>query len=468
MINRLHISKTSSSDNTVLTSGKQNASLLKRLLPWIMILILLALLYWVMLGRIAWRDYHYAHASLSDMAATCSKGEDLHSCAVLMRRAIEARHTEVAVPALQACWDRIRAGSLSATTIEKADIIGNLSLAAMLSGRQDEAPSLFDPAMKLDYGCVPAHIAYSLWLTGRSEDARAMHELQIATTLEPRNDLAWFLTAHILDQNNRLPEGLDAIQKALAINPSNPSCWQELGDNYGYSDRQVESLKAYQEELKRDPNSLSAQADVARALSLTAKTKEQYKEAVRRVQAVIDRKPNNLGEGYMELGELHLTFGDYRAARNALEIALKDDATIPELHYKLARARRLSGDIKGSDEAMHRYKEMYRHYQNTRTLQKSLGEKPNDVGLHLSLAKEWEYYQSWNQAGMEYQSVLRLIPAHPEATRRIAELKKMIEEGRAITPHSWVLERLLRASRVSGRPAHPSSGENQPIHGKAG
>ena len=459
MINRLHVSKPSPSGSVTKGSTRIGRVVPARLLAMSLIFGLALLLYWLLVGRFAWRDYRFEHAGLNQLAGFCAHGDDVNACSVLSRRAIQERHTEMAIPALQTCWERVRSGRVPATTTQKAEIIGDLALADMLSGRHEEAPPLFSTATQLDYGCVPAHIAAALWLIGQNQDAHALHELEVATTLEPKNELAWLLTAHIYDQNNRLKEGREAIQKAIALNPKNPTCWQESGDNYGYADRLDESLKAYQEELKRDPNSLVAQADVARALALTAKTREEYQEATRRVQAVLAQKPTNSGEGYSELGEIQLKFGDYAQARTSYENALKDDDTIPELHYKLARARRLSGDLKGSSEAMHRYKEMYGHYQKARTLQKSLGEKPNDASLHLALAKEWEYYSAWNLAAREYQTVLTLQPGQPEATRRISDLKKRVDEGRTVTPHNWVLERLLRVSTSgAGPPAASPSG----------
>jgi tetratricopeptide (TPR) repeat protein len=244
-----------------------------------------------------------------------------------------------------------------------------------------------------------------------------------------------------------LKKGREAAQKAIALNPDFPSSWQELGDSYGYAGNHEESLKAYQQELKLDPESMTAQSDVARALALTAKRPEQYRDAVARIESLLKRNVMNPGAAYSLLGDLHLRFGHYQEARKALEYSLKEDATIPDIYYKLAQARRLAGDSAGAAQATSQYKEMSYHYQRTRTLQKQASEAPDNADLHLKLAREWEYYKAWPQVEQAYREVLRIRPADPEATQGLSKLRRMAEQGKAVTPYNWVLERLLRQSQ---------------------
>src|SRR5207248_3143439 len=92
----------------------------------------------------------------------------------------------------------------------------------------------------------------------------------------------------------------------------------------------------------------------SRALSLSARARAEYAEAVPRAQQVMARDPVQRGAGGALLGDLHLRFGHYAEARAALEEAVKSDATIPEWQYKLAQARRLAGDPAGAARAMRR------------------------------------------------------------------------------------------------------------------
>src|SRR5262249_49676340 len=151
----------------------------------------------------------------------------------------------------------------------------------------------------------------------------------------------------------------------------------------------------YQQELKLAPDLPVAQADVARALSLTAKTPAQYQTAVERVEASLKTNVINPAPGYTLLGELHLKFGHYPEACKALEASLKADSTVPEVHYNLSRAYRLAGNIAAADRTMKHYQDMESHYRKTLRLQKELSEKPDDLKLHLELAHAWEYYKAW-------------------------------------------------------------------------
>src|SRR5262249_7923393 len=162
------------------------------------------------------------------------KQGDIQACTWLCNRSIAANHPEQSITPLKTCWSNVKTGRLPVSTRDRALLEGDLALALMLALKIDEAAPLFQDVFVLDYQCVPAHLALALWLQDKQRDSAAVHELKVVTTLEPNNDLAWYLMSHLYVNHNQLDEGRAAAQKAIAINPKVASYWQELGDSYGY------------------------------------------------------------------------------------------------------------------------------------------------------------------------------------------------------------------------------------------
>jgi len=424
-------------------------------------LVVLAGVYVVSIGLPRWRAYRYARMSPDQLAPICASG-DVAACDALSRTAIALKRPEKAIEPLVDCWRGVVTGRLSLPPAQRARIAGNLGLMLMLALRIDEAPPYFQEALRQDMKCVPAHVALALWLQSKRFEDGAMDELRAATQLDPRNDMAWFLMAHLFNENNMLDQAREMAQKAIAINPKVASYWQELGDSYGYANRHAESLPAYQEELKLDSDLPVARADVARALALSARTPAQYREAVQRVEDALKTNIVYPAGGYTLLGELHLKFGHYPEARKALEASLKYDPTVPQVYYSLSRACRLAGDKRGETKAMRQYQEMERHYRETQRVQKKVSEMPKDPDLRLALARAWLYYKAWPDARREYQEALRLRPGDAEATGKLKELNQMAARGQDRVPYNWVLELLRKAGKrqpspgaAAGSPAAP-------------
>src|SRR5579884_497708 len=425
------------------SSGKQGERRVRLLL--LAGLVISLAVYWFVIGAPRWRARRLAQMNTADLTRACSQ-HDLAACTLLGNRLIRARQAERAVAPLKECLNAIQAGSVHASTAEKAQVLGVLGLALALSNQVPESASYFRPAIYQDFNCAPAHLAFAFWLNSNNAYAIALKELDTTLTLDPDNDLAWFLRAHIYNNNKEPEKARDAAQKAIALNPSFPNSWQELGDAFGYSGRYEECLPYYQQELKLDPDSPTAQADVARALALAAKDEAQYQEAVQRITDVLNRNIVEAGPGYTLLGQLHLRFGRYKEARAALEKSLKLDDTVPEVYYSLSQALRLTGDIKGAEKATAQYKEMELNFREARTLQKQLSEHPDDPDLHLALAKKWEHYKSWSNALREYQATLTLRPQDRVARARAAALARYSSQIREPVAKNFAMARLLNAN----------------------
>ena len=422
-----------------------------------------AIAYWITMGAPRWYAYRYAHASIADLQASCSSGQNTAACTTLGQKLIAAKHPEQALGPLQNCWARISTPQSQVPAPEQANVAGTLAEALMLSNRVSEAPTYFREAIHRDSDCVPAHLAFAFWLQNMQIDQLALNEVKIVTVLDPRNDLAWFLMAHLYNGNNSVEQARAAARKAIAINPKIPSYWQELGDSYGYAGLYAESLPPYREELRLAPDAVTAQADVARALAMGAATPAEYQEARALVTDVMHRKHLEDGSAYSMLGDLYFRFHHFAEARAALGKAIQYDHSIPNNYYELSLSCRLTGDPKGADLAMSTFRDMEAHYRHTSTLQKQLAEHEDDPELHIALAREWERYKLWPNALREYRAAMHLRLGDPLATKKVAELAHYAAPKKAIL-RNWAVTRLLKANAeitiehgpLPDAPQHPS------------
>jgi tetratricopeptide (TPR) repeat protein len=419
----------------------------RRLIALAAVLTLLIILLGALVVAPYWNARRLAAASTKYLQQQCAEDVNIFACSILTRKSIGARRTEQAWEPLEIAWRKVESGAAAVTPQRKAELAGSIALAYMLSGRTEEAPRFFTRASDLDAGNVNARLAAAFWLSAEERYSDAMRELELITKLDPKDDLAWFLMAHVYNENNLVQKGREAAQRAVSLNPGFPSYWQELGDSYAYEGVYPDALKHYREALRLDPESTTAKADVARVSALVATRPDEYADALNRVTEVIKNDPLDAPSGYALLGELHMKFGKYALARDALKQAIKSDETIPEPYYRLSQALRLSGDVPGAEKVLARYNEMNRHFHRIQTLRKKLGETPRDPQLHLDLAREWEYYKAWTQAVSHYQEVLRLQPANLVAAKRLGQLEQLRQEGKLTTPYNWVLVKILRSTR---------------------
>jgi tetratricopeptide (TPR) repeat protein len=389
-------------------------------------LIAVLLVYAFVVGMPKWRAYVIGHADAARLRAMCADSTDVAACIEYGRRMVEARSPQEAIDPLHAAVNHLAAHSTGVTVKQRAALSGTLAEALMLAGRGSEANAYFADAIKMDDECVPGHLAFAFWLEGLHNNALAKNELKIVTTLDPRNGMGWFLLAHIYNGENTLDKARDCAQKAIAINPKLPNYWQELGDSYGYAGRFRESFPAYRQELQLDPTSITAQADMARALALGADTPAEYAEAVDRMTTVMHLKDLEAGPAYYLLGTLHLKFGHYQEARAALEKCVRYDGSLPENFYNLSMARKMCGDTKGAAQAMAHFNTMETHYRHTQTLQKQISERPNEPDLHVEVAREWEWYHNWSDALREYQKAAKLKPNDAQIQAKIQEIEPRV------------------------------------------
>ncbi len=434
-------------------------------------LIALLIVYAFAVGRPRWHAYVIGHADMARLHGMCADTTDVAACTALGQRLIAARAPQDAVDPLSAAVNHLELHPADVSPKERAALVGTLAESLMLAGRGREANTYFTQAIKLDDECIPAHLAFAYWLEGLHNNALAKNELKIVTTLDPRNDMGWFLFAHIYNGENVLDKARDCANKAIAINPKMPNYWQELGDTYGYAGHFRESFPAYREELRLDPTSIAAQADMARALALGANTPDEYTEALRRMTTVMRLKDLEAGPAYYLIGTLHMKFGHYQEARAALEKCVRYDATLPENFYNLGLARKLCGDRKGAAAALAHFNLMEKHFRHTQTIQKQLSERPNEPDLHVEVAREWEWYHNWPDALREYQKAAKLKPQDAQIAAKIREISPRVVNQPA-QPVNPAVARLMNVNHAivlretQGAGGYPATNPNLATLGK--
>lgn len=190
--------------------------------------------------------------------------------------------------------------------------------------------------------------------------ARAIPHLRAATRLRPRSAFAWVALGDALLFCNQLPEAERAYVEARRLDPSSDVALRGYGQLLVKQGRLKEAMKVLEEGVRQHPESLDLRLalgnlligykhapqaievlkpavqqapDNAEAHFLLGQAYEgdfHIRTALAEQQAAVALEPN-FTEAWGRIGLYQVTLGDYRAARPALETAIRLDPR--ESHY---------------------------------------------------------------------------------------------------------------------------------------
>ena len=205
------------------------------------------------------------------------------------------------IGALDAAIDAFRRAVAERPAFRKAD--NNLILTLVKAGKGPEAIARAG-ALVAAAPDDPDRL-FTLGLAESEQDvAAAIATFRRVLQLEPKHTLARYNLALVLKRADRLPEAIDALQRALEIEPR-PEALYTLGVIYW---QQGDTERA------------------ARALRDAVAADARYADA------------------YYTLGAVLAARSDWRGAADALRRAIALRADLPGAHYSLARVLRQSGD----------------------------------------------------------------------------------------------------------------------------
>ena len=89
----------------------------------------------------------------------------------------------------------------------------------------------------------------------------------------PQSAAALHNTGRVLLQQNKFPEAIDALTRALQLNPNLPHAWNARGYAYMRLGQRTKALADFDQALKIDPNYQNARTNRAAAAAATLKQK---------------------------------------------------------------------------------------------------------------------------------------------------------------------------------------------------
>jgi tetratricopeptide (TPR) repeat protein len=218
----------------------------------------------------------------------------------------------------------------------------------------------------------------------------------------------------------------------IAMDADNPAGWGMLATNLHLQKRIAEARTVLEEAAKRsDPNDpaiwiLSAKLDIDEAEANPAQADALYKKALASLEEGIKVAP--VPAAYMALGRVREATGDLKGALDAFE---KSYAMLPDqvgLRPRLARLRVRAGQTaKGEKLITEEQKAVESKDRLTRAVNGS-GANLSDVERHRVVALEADKRKMSSRARLEWSIIAHLNPGDPQATKRLAVLRKGVPD----------------------------------------
>jgi tetratricopeptide (TPR) repeat protein len=167
----------------------------------------------------------------------------------------------------------------------------------------------------------------------------ALSRAKLATQLAPNNAEIWAVLGSLYLQNEKLDEGIAALQQAKSLEPDNAAVLFILGSAYFQQSKPALAIESLQAGLKLKPNSPNALFDLGNAYYVT----QQYSQAIAQYEKAVAQETkfwpavNNIGLIEYERGDIESAIKKWQAAS-----ALDEKAAEPRL--ALAIALYLKGD----------------------------------------------------------------------------------------------------------------------------
>ena len=183
-------------------------------------------------------------------------------------------------------------------------------------------------------------------LAGRHKPAEALEALRRAEKIDPNVTQVHFLIGTILGTQDRFPEAAAALERAVALNSRYVPARFKLALAYlrlGQYDRAEQGLRVV---LEYEPRNVRAHHNLA-AIAYS-RGDARHAEELERQALTID--PNYF-EAWNTLGAIYIVSKRPAEAIEALNTAIRLNATSGQAHYNLALALRANGDAERASEA---------------------------------------------------------------------------------------------------------------------
>ena len=166
--------------------------------------------------------------------------------------------------------------------------------------------------------------------------ASAIHWLEKAVELDPKNHEAWYFLGRAYYTRGLLPEAKSAFQKVLQLNPNDAKAENNIGLILESEARPTEAIEAYKQAIVWQQKTAHSSEQPYLNLGSILLHQERNEEAVPALEQAVKRAPGNpfcrlkLGTAYLRLSRLE-------NARSELQEAARLDPENAAVHFQLGK-----------------------------------------------------------------------------------------------------------------------------------
>jgi tetratricopeptide (TPR) repeat protein len=168
------------------------------------------------------------------------------------------------------------------------------------------------------------------------DNADAIHWLQRAVEMDPKNKDAWYYLGRSYYSETKLPEARRAYEKVLEIDPGDVKAVNNIGLIYESEAKPDEALAAYRKAISLQEGKPRQSEQPYLNVGSLLITIEKPEEAVAPLEKAASLAPAN-AQCHLRLGTAYMRLGRMKEAQIELEQAVQLDPDDASAHYQLAR-----------------------------------------------------------------------------------------------------------------------------------
>ncbi len=288
--------------------------------------------------------------------------------------------------------------------------------------------------------------------TGLNNDARS--HLEIAVQIEPNNAAYVHQLGLIYSALEDSSSAEKALRHAVECDQTNALYHADLADVLLINNKLPEAEANYRQAVTLAPQDPDVLSRLGGFLLTTQADPAPQAEAEKLLNAAVAGDPAN-DYAWYQLGKLALQRNQAPQAVIDLKHAVLASSDVPESWYTLSRAYRLAGDVNSANAAMQRSRQLQALYQSRTHLAETINLHPNDLALHLQIARVYHQLGENAKSIDQYETCIHLSQnsagtLNATARHELKEIKTSLKASGHL-PSMVIFEALLASSAQSKR-----------------
>ena len=319
-------------------------------------------------------------------------------------------------------------------------LILNLGMALHMAGKEREAVSELEAAVKLDPRLAPAWLFLGTARLQLGETTAGIKALTKVLDLQPDQPEARQMLASALLSLDRVEEATEQYQKLTEFSPESPQAWYGLGRSY-----EALAGRAFDKLQEVAPQS-------SYFLSLLAETRlrgQQFSSAFYLYRRALEEKPELRGL-HRSLAEIYRQTGhpDWAEAEEKKESLPPPDCRpqMLECDYQAGRYSELIAAARDASTPASFYWRSRAYNELALSAFTRLGQLPPSAELHELKAHIYNGQKRYSEAASEWREALNLSPTDAQIQKQLAISLKFGQDYAAALP---LLQDLLRQQPAS-------------------